>query len=185
MNEAAAGSGCTLLHVPRFLRPARLRTPLLGYGSPHLSARGTSTLLNNALLSARFLFADHTPTLALTSVSSRRCHASTCLRMGSKFRCMRSTPTEHEASDDVNATMNGAISMSSARQKLLWCMAVVLANGDHFEELSARLVAGGTSGEEVALTKADLTNLSKLVEIGLFILKDQLESGFSSVTKEA
>jgi hypothetical protein len=59
------------------------------------------------------------------------------------------------------------------------------ANGDYFEELSARLVAGGTSGEEVALTKADLTNLSKLVEIGLFILKDQLESGFSSVTKEA
>src|SRR3984893_5008878 len=28
----------------RFLRPARLRTPLLGYGAPHLSARGTSTL---------------------------------------------------------------------------------------------------------------------------------------------
>src|SRR5260370_41376284 len=47
------------LHTFRFLRPARLRTPLLGYGSPHLSARGTSTLLNNALLSARFPFADH------------------------------------------------------------------------------------------------------------------------------
>src|SRR5712692_2314010 len=41
------------LHTFRFLRPARLRTPLLGYGAPHLSARGTSTLLNNALLSAR------------------------------------------------------------------------------------------------------------------------------------
>jgi hypothetical protein len=38
----------------RFLRPARLRTPLLGYGAPHLSARGTSTLLNNALLSEHF-----------------------------------------------------------------------------------------------------------------------------------
>jgi hypothetical protein len=47
------------LHTFRFLRPARLRTPLLGYGAPHLSARGTSTLLNNALLSARFLFADN------------------------------------------------------------------------------------------------------------------------------
>ncbi len=46
------------LHTFRFLRPARLRTPLLGYGAPHLSARGTSTLLNNALLSARSLFAD-------------------------------------------------------------------------------------------------------------------------------
>src|SRR5260370_32178231 len=29
-----------------------------GYGAPHLSARGTSTLLNNALLSAHFLTAD-------------------------------------------------------------------------------------------------------------------------------
>src|SRR6516164_7892426 len=47
------------LHTFHFLRPARLRTPLLGYGAPHLSARGTSTLLNNALLSAHFLFADH------------------------------------------------------------------------------------------------------------------------------
>jgi hypothetical protein len=65
-------------------------------------------------------------------------------------------------------------------------MAVVLANVDYFEELGARLVAGATSGEEaVALTKADLTNLRKLVEIGLIILKDQLESGFSSATKEA
>src|SRR3979411_1056988 len=46
------------LHTFRFLRPARLRTPLLGYGAPHLSARGTSTLLNNALLSAHFRFPD-------------------------------------------------------------------------------------------------------------------------------
>src|SRR6266852_6926693 len=47
------------LHTFRFLRPARLRTPLLGYGAPHLSARGTSTPLNNALLSAHFRFADY------------------------------------------------------------------------------------------------------------------------------
>src|SRR5205807_4433042 len=47
------------LHTFRLPRPARLRTPLLGYGAPHLSARGTSTLLNNALLSAHFLFADN------------------------------------------------------------------------------------------------------------------------------
>ena len=46
------------LHTFRFLRPARLLTPLLGYGAPHLSARGTSTLLNNALLSAHFRVAD-------------------------------------------------------------------------------------------------------------------------------
>src|SRR5260370_32658543 len=33
-------------------------------------------------------------TLAVTSVSSLLCQASTCFRIGSKFRCMRSTPTE-------------------------------------------------------------------------------------------
>ena len=33
------------------LRPARLLTPAFGYGAPHLSARGTLTLLNNVLLS--------------------------------------------------------------------------------------------------------------------------------------
>jgi hypothetical protein len=51
------------LHTFRFLRPARLRTPLLGYGAPHLSARGTSTLLNNALLSAHFWASDGLVTL--------------------------------------------------------------------------------------------------------------------------
>jgi hypothetical protein len=69
----------------------------------------------------------------------------------------------YEASDDVNATMNGVGTLSSARQTLLWRMAEVLANADYFEELSARLAAGATSGEEaVVLTKADLTNLHKL-----------------------
>ena len=32
----------------------RVVTPAFGYGSPHLGARGTSTLLNNALLSAHY-----------------------------------------------------------------------------------------------------------------------------------
>src|SRR5260370_30780710 len=32
----------------------RFVTPAFGYGTPHLSARGTSTLLNNALLSAHY-----------------------------------------------------------------------------------------------------------------------------------
>jgi hypothetical protein len=92
----------------------------------------------------------------------------------------------YEASDDVNATMSGADTLCSARQELLLRMAVVLANVDYFEELSALLVAGVTSGEEaVVLTEADLTNLRKLVEIKLLALKDQLESGFRSATKEA
>src|SRR6266567_3312028 len=60
------------LHTFRFLRPARLRTPLLGYGAPHSSARGTSTLLNNALLSAHFRLADHPPIKKL----SRRSRAN-------------------------------------------------------------------------------------------------------------
>jgi len=81
--------------------------------------------------------------------------------------------------------MNGVGTSSSARQKLLWRMAVVLANVDYFEDLGARLAAGATSGEQaVVLTQADLTNLHKLVEIQVFVLKDQLESGFSSATKE-
>src|SRR5215469_5177784 len=32
-------------------------------------------------------------TLAVTSVNSHFCHASSCLRIGSKLRCMGSTPT--------------------------------------------------------------------------------------------
>ena len=31
------------------------------------------------------------------SVSSLLCHVSTCFRIGSKFRCMRSTPTEMQS----------------------------------------------------------------------------------------
>ena len=92
----------------------------------------------------------------------------------------------YEASDDVNATMNGVGTLSSARQRLLWRMAVVLANIDYFEDLSARLAAGATCGKQaVVLTQADLMNLRKLVDIQVLVLKDQLESGFSSATKEA
>src|SRR5713101_8640905 len=90
------------LHTFRFLRPARLRTPLLGYGAPHLSARGTSTLLNNALLSAHFLFADHSSRIAhpVCSVQvgclhsteprsldvARPCHGESGIQMGGYSR---------------------------------------------------------------------------------------------------
>jgi hypothetical protein len=40
------------------LRPARLFPAAFGYSAPHSSARGTLTLLNSALLSAHFRFAD-------------------------------------------------------------------------------------------------------------------------------
>jgi hypothetical protein len=36
-------------------------------------------------------------TFAVTSVSSLFCQASTCLRIGSKLRCIRSTPTEMQS----------------------------------------------------------------------------------------
>src|SRR5258708_1784596 len=36
-------------------------------------------------------------TLTVTSVNSLRCHISTCLRIGSKLRCIRSTPTEMQS----------------------------------------------------------------------------------------
>jgi hypothetical protein len=35
--------------------------------------------------------------LAVTSVSSPLCQASTCFRIGSKFRCIRLTPTEMQS----------------------------------------------------------------------------------------
>jgi hypothetical protein len=35
--------------------------------------------------------------LAVTSVNSLLCQASTCFRIGSKFRCIRSTPTETQS----------------------------------------------------------------------------------------
>src|SRR5712692_8797717 len=39
-------------------------------------------------------------TLAVTSVSSLLCHSSTCFRIGSKLRCIRSTPTEMESTSE-------------------------------------------------------------------------------------
>src|SRR5437899_12555735 len=36
-------------------------------------------------------------TLAVTSVTSLLCQASTCFRIGSKFLCIRSTPTEMQS----------------------------------------------------------------------------------------
>ena len=41
--------------------------------------------------------ASYMTTLAVTSVNSLLGHASTCFRIGSKFRCIRSTPTEMES----------------------------------------------------------------------------------------
>src|SRR4051794_30661711 len=42
------------LSIPSTLPGPRGITPAFGYSAPHLSARGTSTLLSNALLSAHY-----------------------------------------------------------------------------------------------------------------------------------
>ena len=69
------------LQTFRVLRPTRLRTLLLGYGAPHWSARGTSTLLNNALLSGHFRVADQPPTLKTLRRTQR---LPSELRLGSR-----------------------------------------------------------------------------------------------------
>jgi len=40
------------------------------------------------------------PGLAVTSVNSLLCHTSTCFRIGSKVRCIRSTPIDSASSSE-------------------------------------------------------------------------------------
>ena len=62
------------LHTFCFLRPARLLPPTFGYGAPHLSARGTLTLQNNALLSTHFRVADNPGVISHgTPIRDTRC----------------------------------------------------------------------------------------------------------------
>ncbi len=53
--------------------------PTFGYGAPHLSARGTSTLLNSALLSAHFRIADNTATDGLARSRAPISNPLTCV----------------------------------------------------------------------------------------------------------
>ena len=46
------------------LRPPLKLNPAFGYDAPHLSVRGTLTVLNNVLLSTRFRFADQLNSVA-------------------------------------------------------------------------------------------------------------------------
>ena len=41
-------------------------------------------------------------TFAVVSVSSLVCQASTCFRIGSKLRCIRSTPTEMQSMSEID-----------------------------------------------------------------------------------
>ncbi len=84
--------------IPSSFSGPRGITPAFGYNAPHSSARGTSTLLNNALLSAHYgsvrllpgvrariaLLASHAdpaagkPRMPTRSLGSRACSFSTC-----------------------------------------------------------------------------------------------------------
>src|SRR5450756_1200511 len=44
--------------------------------------------------------ASYMTTLAVTSTTSLLCHVSTCFRIGSKFRCIRSTPIARESTSE-------------------------------------------------------------------------------------
>src|ERR1700757_42584 len=60
------------LHTFCFLWPARLLPPAFGNGAPHLSAKGTLTLQNNALLSAHSRSADSVSFVQQLSHFTRR-----------------------------------------------------------------------------------------------------------------
>jgi len=70
--------------VPNSRCGQRVVTPAFGYGSPHLGARGTSTLLNNALLSAHY-----GAVRLLQHVHVRR--AARCLHGPAFAKCRRRT----------------------------------------------------------------------------------------------
>src|SRR5215470_4315686 len=59
-------------------------------------------------------------TLAVTSVSSHPCHASTCFRIGSKLRCIRSTPTEMQSmsENDFECLANTGVSLWKTTHQL-------------------------------------------------------------------
>ena len=59
-------------------------TPAFGYGAPHLSARGTSTLLNNALLSAHIRASDG---LVTRTVAGYHYSANWATCTGRTFTC--------------------------------------------------------------------------------------------------
>jgi hypothetical protein len=93
-----------------FSSVASASPPLLRYGAPHLSARGTSTLLNNALLSTHFRVADIT--------GSWRCDINTrgkqaTLTLAWKFRDICSSFPRYgvllseKAMAELNEELNG------------------------------------------------------------------------------
>jgi len=57
-------------------------------------------------------------TLAATSVNSLLCQASTCFRMGSKIRCIRSTPTEMQSMSEEDFECFASTAQTHLRQCL-------------------------------------------------------------------
>jgi hypothetical protein len=71
---------CPFRPLHTFLSPGpRGITPAFGYGAPHSSARGTSTLLNNALLSAHYATVRLPAAVHLGLIAHRLLPAVRCL----------------------------------------------------------------------------------------------------------
>ena len=72
---------CVPVYASPYLLPPpgpRGITPAFGYSAPHPSARGTSTLLNNALLSAHYADVRLLASMPARSLGSRACSFSAC-----------------------------------------------------------------------------------------------------------
>src|SRR5258708_35387083 len=98
-------------------------------------------------------------TLAVTSVNSLLCQDSTCFRIGSKFRCIRSTPTERQSTSEndfeclARTGVNTPGTMfpcqarvlvetwqrSELRDIFLWCRAA--ARGNRQGELTSQIAS--------------------------------------------
>jgi hypothetical protein len=67
-------------------------------------------------------------TLAVTSVSSLLCQVSTCLRMSSKFRRIRSTPTEMQSISKKDFECFASTGVNTPGQ---CCQAGIFSEGAH------------------------------------------------------
>src|SRR3981081_1905542 len=102
-------------------------------------------------------------TLAVTSVNSLLCHVSTCLRIGSKFRCIRSTPTEMQSMSEndfecfASTRVNTPVKAMSEQQRF-WVGDAWSRQGGSFVPTRRRLHSAIAEGPEVLLVKGAVTD---------------------------
>src|SRR6266853_2733933 len=88
-------------------------------------------------------------TLAVTSVSSLRCQASTCFRIGSKLRCIRSTPTEMQSmsENDFECFASTGVNTPERMSPNSGCREVDFPEADWGITLTCKLLARNCRGE--------------------------------------